>query len=308
MTAPSYVVIERFTHVTPFGIGLWDAVTGALVSEGLSVRVRALAGTEVASTTMATATRSGLFAAHGLQRLRAFESGSDGLESWAIASPPRPHLVDVRDDTGRFLPFALHVLLPARGLALPPCVDALWPIELPSPLASSPASATVPSYVPLFSTPARTTPAGRATVRARILTDRASGAPAAWAVLELRRAGQLLARGIANTRGEVVAMFAYPEPPDPPPTSPGGGAGAPTVPLAEQSWPIEITVRHRADMPTYPVGTRDAVPDLCELLQQPSTAVFTSSPLAPLTEATLRYGEELVLGAPSGAELFISPA
>ena len=307
MTAPAHVVIERFTHMTPFGLGLWDSASGALVSEGLSVRVRALADTQVASTTMATATRSGLFAAHGLQRLRAFESGSDGLEAWAIASPPRPHLVDVRDDTGRFLPFAMHVLLPARGLALPPCVDALWPIELPSPLAHSPVSATVPSYVPLFSTPARVVPAGRAIVRARILLDRTNGAPAAWAVLELRHAGRLLARGIADARGEVAAMFAYPEPPDPPPTSPGGGA-AQTVPLSNQSWPIEITVRHRADLPTYPAGVRDAVADLCELLQQPTTAVFTSSPLAPLTEATLRYGEELVLGAPSGAELFISPA
>ncbi len=307
MTAPAYVVIEQFTHVTPFGLGLWDVVTSALVSEGLSVRIRALAGTAVASTTIATATRSGLFAAHDLQRLRAFESGNEGLEAWAIPSPPRPHFIEVRDTVGRFLPFALHLLLPTRGLALPPCADALWPIELSSPLGMSPAAAVMPSYVPLFSTPARTAPAGRATVRARILVDGASGAPAAWAVLELRHAGRLLARGIADARGEVAAMFAYPEPPDPPPTSPSGGT-APTIPLSRQSWPIEITVRYGAELPTYPVGARDAVPDLCDVLQQPTTAVFTSSPLAPLTEATLRYGEALVLGAPSGAELFIRPA
>lgn len=307
MTAPAHVVIEHFAHVTPFGLGLWDSVAGALVSDGVAVRVLALAGTAVTSTTPATATRSGVFAAHGLERLRAFEAGDDDGDAWALASPPQPHLVDVRDNTGRFLPFALHVLLPARGLALPSCGDALWPIELPSPLAQSPVSALVPSYVPVFSTPARRAPAGRAVVRARIVTDRANAAPAAWAVLELRHGGRLLARGVADPRGEVAAMFAYPEPLDPPPTSPGGGA-APAVSLSRQSWPIEITVRHRADLPTYPLGARDAVPDLCEVLQQPATTVFTSSPLAPLTEATLRYGEELVLGAPSGAELFISPA
>ena len=307
MTAPAHVVIEEFTHVTPFGIGLWDVVGKGLVSEGLSVRVRALAGTEVASTTMAAATRSGVFAVHGLDRLRAFESGSQGLDSWIVPSPPRPHLIDVRDGAGRFVPFALHILLPVRGLATPPCVDALWPIEVASPLATSPASAAVPMYVPIFSTPARDTPAGRATVRARILTDRASEDAAAYAVIELRHAGALLARGIADARGDVVAMFAYPEPPDPPPTSPGGGS-TPPVPLVNQSWPIEVAVRYRADLPSYPVGAADAVPDLCDVLQQPIIAVFTSSPIAPLTEATLRYGETLVLGAPSGAELFISPA
>lgn len=325
MTAPAHVVLERVTHVTPFGIGLWDVVRGRLVTEGLRVQVHALAGTRVSSTTIAQPTRGGLFAAHDIEPLRRFEAGDE----WATTSPAQPWLVEVRDDGGQFIPFVLHSVLPTHGLARPACADDLWPVEPASPphpgsassppashgahsspphapLASPPAPRLAPSYVPLFSAPARAVPAGRAAVRATFVR-RSNGAPAAGAVLEVRLGTHLLARGIADHRGAVVAMFAYPEPVTPSATSPGGGS-APSVSLTNQWWPLGITVRYRATHATYPAGAPDALPDLCELLGQPLAAVHTASPLAPLTEATLRYGEELVLGAESGAELFLSPA
>ena len=121
------------------------------------------------------------------------------------------------------------------------------------------------------------------------------------------RAGRLLGRGIADRRGEVLATFAYPEPITPLPGSPPGPP-VPVPPLTSQSWPVSIRVRFRRTLPTYPASSTDALPDLCELLGQPLAAVRTASPPAPFTGATLRYGEPLVLGAESGAELFLSPA
>jgi len=213
----------------------------------------------------------------------------------------------VQDSAGRFTSFAMHLGIPARGLAMPSCALDLWPATPTSP-PSSPPSDKPPIYVPLFSTAARTLPPRLAAVRAT-LVDSATDAPAAWAVVEVLYNGTLLSRGVADAKGQIVAPFAYPEPTTPLTTSPSGGS--PTAqPLTQQSWQIDVSFRYRANLPKYDVGTTERpVPlgDLCEILQQPFTTARTSlSPLsAPITGDTLRYGEELTLG---GAPLFIDPA
>ncbi len=308
MTTLAHLVIERTTHVTPFGLGFWDVAAGRRVLEELAVRVHTVSGARVVRTVIARSNRSDIYVAQDFPELRVFESGAGDDAFWLAQSPPHPYMIEVRDPAGRFTPFVTHVAIPSRGLAMPECVLALWPTVLASPPSfGSPPAAAPPAFVPLFGTSARAVPAGLAAARATLVNS-VSGAPAEWAVLEVRYAGALVARGIADARGEVVAVFAYPEPPAPPTTSPTGGATSPQ-PLAMQSWPIEIAVRYDADLALYQPDPR-ATPlaDLCELLQQPFATVRSSSPPAPLTDATLLYGQELLLGQNAGAPLFIDPA
>ena len=173
---------------------------------------------------------------------------------------------------------------------------------------SSAASPPPPSpYVPLFASPSRPVPAGMTAVRAA-LKDAATGAAAAYAVLEVRADGQLLARGVADERGEVAAVLAYPEVSALPPWSPPG-VPTPRLRLADQSWTIDVTVRYRRNLPRVrPDPAQPAVPDLCDVIQQPVATVATSSPPATLGELVLRYGEELMLAAEAGGELLIGPA
>ncbi len=302
MMAP-HVVVESVAHVAPLGLGLWDAVAGRLASEGLAVRVFPLAGTRV-SPVFAAPNRSGVFVAHGLPGLRTFESDSGDADFSASPPTPRPFLIEVRDTLARYTAFVLHVGLPApRGLVLPACVADLFPPE-PTP----PSPPVAPAYVPLFGTAARSVPAGMTAVRATFV-DAGTGKPAVFAVLEVRESGWLVARGIADERGEVAAMLAYPEPPAPPPPLSPPAPPAPAQPLTKRTWVIEIAVRYRRDLPRYtPDPARAPLPDLCELLAQPlAAAVTTKSPPDPLAAATLRYGEELVLGADAGAEILINP-
>ncbi|HKG94979.1 MAG TPA: hypothetical protein VKA84_23890, partial [Gemmatimonadaceae bacterium] len=121
-----------------------------------------------------------------------------------------------------------------------------------------------------------------------------------------------------DARGEVAAIFAYPElpelPPEPvlsPPASPPASplssplsspAGARS--LASRSWTLEVAVRYSRGLHRHPLDSTAGppLPDLCELLRQPRATIATTMP-----PPTLRYGEELLLGAPAGAALPIDP-
>jgi hypothetical protein len=302
MRAPAHVVIETVTHVTLFGLGLWDAATNRLVSDGMEVRIFRLAGTRPVEPVLARANRRGIFVARGVAGLRALEAGAGDDAFWGALPPPRPFLVEVRDLLERYTSFVVHVGLPAgRGLTVPPCIAELAPLES---VASPP---PLPVYVPLFGTAARTVHAGMTAVRAT-LVDAVTRRPAESAVLEVRESGRVIARGIGDARGEVAAVFAYPEPPAAPPSSPPGPAARPQ-PLAAQTWDLDISVRYRRDLPRYtPDPARPPLADLCDVIAQPPAAVTTSSPPITVAAVTLRYGEELVLGGDAGAELLISPA
>ena len=324
---PPHRVVETVSHVAPFGLGLWDVAAGRLASEGLTVSLYPLAttpaGPRALAPVAATVTRAGVFVAYDLPGLRTFEAGAGDDAFWAPAHqagyPRRPFLVEVRDALGRFTPFALAIELPApRWLVLPACVTDLWPASpLPSPL---PSPARGPAYVPLLGTAARPAPAGMTAVRAT-LRDASTMRPAESAVLEVHDPGgvdgrerRLLGRGIADARGEVAALVAYPEvaPPVPssPPESPLPSPLAPLAgarPLAEQEWTIAVTVRYRRDLTRHTLGAgRPPLPDLCDVLRQPPAAVTSGTPPVLLTVAPLCYGEELVLGA--GRELSITPS
>lgn len=301
-----YVVVETLTRVAPFGLAFWDDALGRLVSEDIAVRLFAMAGARATSPVRAVPNRADVFVAHGLAGQRAFEFGAGDDDFWATLWPTQPYLVEVVDARSRYMPFVMALRLPApRGRAMPACVDDMWPRLIESPLGS-PMAAPTPASVPLFSTSARMVPAGMAVVRAT-LVDAETRRPAEYAMLEIRSLGRLLSRGVADARGEVAALFAYPEPATPTPTSPP--SSPPSPPLSAQTWTLDVTVRYRRDLARYsPDPARPPVAELCELLHQPLATLSTASPPAALTEATLRYGEDLVLGADAGAELFISPA
>jgi hypothetical protein len=302
MIAPPHKVIERLTRVAPFGLGLWDLTLGRLVADEMTVTIFRLADSRTFETVSAIANRSGVFVPHDLFGGAVFD------EKWhpASASPADRLLITIRDTLDRYLPFALHLDPPLeRGFAVPFCLANLEPI------ASSAVSPPAPSpYVPLFASPSRSVPAGMTAVRAA-LQDALTGAKAAYAVLEVHVDGQLLARGVADERGEVAAVFAYPEVTALPPWSPPG-APPPRLRLVEQKWTIDVTVKYRRNLPRFPLEpvrreARDAVrreaPDLCDVLQQPVATILTSLPV-PLE---VQYGEELVLAEKPGSELLIRP-
>ena len=313
MTA-AVTVLEQLTRITPFGLGLWDVAAGALVSEGLSVRLRRFADAQVDAALDAHPNRAGIFIAEDLPALRAFEMGIE--ESWTPASPPQLFLVEVRDALGRFTPFVMTLSLPQRGLAVPHCVTFARLPELPAPPAASPPARL--RYVPLFSAATRLPPAGMAVVRATLINVD-SGVPAHHAVLEVHDGDDTLGRGIADEQGQVAVFFAYPEPEVPfgssPPTSPPSLTTARA--LTDQEWTLAIKVRFGSNLTRYTLDRdRPAVADLCALLDQPEVDALTSaSPPSVLSEVTLSYGEELLLGEEvvlgegrAARELFIRPA
>ena len=139
----------------------------------------------------------------------------------------------------RFLPFSFVAELPFKGL-----------YNWTSPLDPAPASPPdLPRNVPLYSAPTRRAPAGMAVVRAE-LRDAVLDAPAAWAVVEARLEGQLLARGFADERGQLALIFPYPaplkfppvSPPDSPPTAQG-------PPLMQQEWHITLSAAYAPQSP-----------------------------------------------------------
>ena len=301
MSSPSYVVIERVTRVAPFGIGLWDGVSGRLVSDGIRVRVFSLAGTRLVTPVPAIPNRLGVFVPHELTR--------------QPSSPSDIFVVEVRDTLDRYTSFVMHVGEPnTKGFALPRCSERF---EVASSPPTSPASET--TFVPLFGTSARFLP-GKATVRAT-LRDAVTGEPAEFAVLEVHHSGQLLGRGIADHRGEAMVQFAYPESTGTAVWSPPHAAPPPQR-LVDQVWRLDIAIRFRrglqrfeTDRTRVPDPARRRLADLCDILEQPLVSIVPSSPPVASEPPDLRFGEALVLGrvrdrepgADARAELLIAP-
>jgi hypothetical protein len=73
------------------------------------------------------------------------------------------------------------------------------------------------------------------------------------------------------------------------------------VPLARQQWAVGLAASYTPGLPPAPA------PDLCQTLRQPPGLLWADSALGePLAEATLTFGQELVLrtaGAAGGAPL-----
>ena len=285
--------VERLAHFVPFGVRLLDVATGRPVSEDVTVRI---VPPPPAAATTAFRTPSGVFAAHGLRSLRAFELrdvGPDGLPVPADDAP-MPFRVEVRDLSGSFHSFAVdRALLPSDGLLVPACGS---PPD--SPPGSPPDAAH--DALPLYSLPGRAVPPGMAVVRAQ-LRNAADRSPAAFAALEVVPShGAAPVRGIADERGEVAVLFPYPQPPSLAGSPPAGTRR----PLSSTRWTVGV----RAFVPRVASPPEAGeLPELCSLLDQsPTTLTTTESPPRELGEATVEYGRELVLrSSPGDAALLV---
>ncbi len=280
MTTPDHVLLERPVFRPAFGMALRSDCTGRRVADGLRVRVAVVAGLRQSPAVRAVPSPSGI---HALHRLPV---------AGATAA-----VVRIDDAAGRYLPTRLRCTLP-----LPP-----------TPALNGPACAA--GDVPLFLSPDQPAPAGLATVRASIWNATAN-TPAAFALLLLRepRSGRLLGRGLADERGQVLVALAPGEPID------ADGAASPPMPqpAALRRWELQVELRYdpalvrHADAGFGPPDRVDSAPwpDLCDLLAQPVLPAFAglSSPPLPLTLATLRQGEPLVLAAAAGGLVVVHPA
>ncbi len=267
MTVSSFL-FERMVRAAPLGVRFWDTVVGAFVRDGLAVA--AYPANNPSRRVTGFPAGSGTFAFQGLPGLLGFELANGADDPWATPPAPRSFVVEVVDGSGRFLPWRFTVGVPHAGIFVPGCLLADM--------------ATV--GVPLFSTAGRVPPGGMAVIRAE-LRDAFADAPAAWAVVEVRAAGGLLGRGIADPSGKVVVVGPYPAPPNVPFDSP---ASTP-VPLTSQTWPVTLAAWYAPAA----AGPAPAIPDLCTVLGQGPAALWADSALlAAYPGATLSFGSDLV--------------
>jgi hypothetical protein len=312
---------ETLYRLCPLGVRFWDEVTQAVVTDGLTVmaapkpawnqgiarllkrgsRLGAFPALPAVQQVIATPNHSGIYVFRSLPGLRDAEQGTGDDQFWAgpLGATKHAFVVGVDDSLGRFLPFAFEVQLPCRGLFNLDCDLGLASDSPVSPPVSALARA------PLFSTPSRPVPAGMAVVRAD-LWDVQRAIPAAWAMLRFAVndpiRGTLNARGLADDRGCLLALFRYPEPNESYPLSPPYTGS----PLATQGWEVEIEAHYTR------VGPQSAFVDLCSALGQQAgpaaTLMETASPPVPLTRATLAFDQELILKSADSLEsrLFVT--
>lgn len=295
MASAPPIIVERLAKVAPIGLRFWDAVSEKPVGDGLVVT--AYPQDQPWRRTEAFVNNSSVYVLRDLPGLRDVEYGSGDESFWRNPPVRRVFTMEVTDAGGRFQPFQFTVTTPTRGVFV-----------LEDPLGESPPRH--PEGVPLFSSPARIVPAGMAVIRADLREPASpsgvTGRPAAWALLEARYEGHVVARGVSDEEGRVALIFAYPEPQRDPFSSPPGSS------LLDQEWSIQLTAAYE------PLTPAPAIPDLSHLLTQgPATLwrLWTVSPRRQILDvAQLRFGEELVLRSIDPitnermGELLITPA
>jgi hypothetical protein len=280
--------LEILSSVAPLGLRFWDAVTNSFVGSGLMVTAYPV-GQDHRSVT-AIANRTGVYAFHHLPGLRELENGAGDDAYWANLSATRRFRIQVDDLESRFLPCSFTVEAPARGVMGLVCGSPLLPFSFASPL--SPAAPALEA-VPLFSAPNRAVPPGMAVIRAHLWDSVAMG-DAAGALVEAHPAGQAPVRGIADEKGALTLLFPYPMPqPSLTVASPESPLGLGRQPLWEQSWRVPLRAFYAALDPS--------ATELCDILTQPAATLwFSQSPDEALVEATLRYGQEVILRSAGG--------
>jgi len=282
-------VLEWVSRVAPLGIRFRDAATRKTVDDDLTAIVYPSAERELS--TAAVINRAGIFVFRNIFGLHAFETangdntrdfaGSDAF--WNPVSPPAryDYTLEVRDPARRFLPFVLPVKLPQRSL-----LGIAFNSPLSSPLVGQTGGRG--AFVPVFSAPTRTVPEGMIGLRAEIVdtgTSPAGPREAAYAVIEAKAGDQPLVTGVADQRGRILLPLPYPKP-----VITLGSMATTNVPLQDQTWTVDFTVRYRrrASVPE--------LPDLYDVLSQPvATAWQTTALITPWTQTTLEFGRELLL-------------
>jgi hypothetical protein len=307
-------VTDRVLHTSLLGVRFWDPVLRRTISDGLKVSAYPAMNPRLRSE--AVPNPSGVYGFHNLPGLRDFalREIKRPEQQWKDVDPRTPplhgkrYIVEVTDNRDwrllpffrdwRFLPFLLNVTVPVQ--------EGIWPWSC-ALSGSSPDTGS--SFVPLFSSPTRSIPAGMAAIRAE-LRDPNAKQPAAWALLEARYQGVPLARGLADAKGRIVLIFPYPEPArlefSPPVGSPPRER---SIPLRMQQWRIDLQAFYTPD-PNPP-----AIPDL-EIIActQPPAKLWEEETLnTPLTGTAITFGDEKIIrtkkaGGETLPELYITSA
>jgi hypothetical protein len=301
-------IIEKLLLVAPLGLCFHDAATGERINEGLNVSVYPATTSARKKRANAFPNRSGVYVLHNAPGLENFSGGAGDAEFWEENPPQKTYIVEVSDSEKRFQSFQFEVQLPVKGIYK-------WENVPPASPNKNLAS------IPVYSAPTRKILGGMSVVRAHL--REAEGVPAAWAVLEARFEGNLVARGIADRDGQIVLIFPTLAPQSNPLISP---PATPTqVSLAEQNWILDLTIKYEPDIfqssPPVPAESEGEVfPDLRLALAQATGRIWADTEQTEESEtATLNLGKELVLRSraevtsPDSAEtfssyLFVSPA
>lgn len=282
MSVPTVVVLEEITCVAPLGIRFWDVATARAIGAGLTVQAYPVGVPDLRMD--AVVSRHGVYSFRGLPGMRQVENGAGDDAFWGSNPPSVQFTVEVADIAGQYLPFRIAIALPVRG------VFGLY--ESPFSTGLTPD----PTWIPVFSAPARPGP-GAAAVAYAQLQDSLLNVPAAWALVAIQANGQPPVAGLSDQRGMLTVPFAYPEPRNFAIGSPLRAGG---VRWIDQTWPVTVSVLYA------PGRAADPMPDLGHTLGQPAAAVSPSS-------FTLQAGQDLLLrSSDSGgrllSELLITPA
>jgi hypothetical protein len=277
-------IIEKLSIVAPLGLCFHDVATGERINEGLNVSVYPVTTNARKKRASAFANRSGVYVLYKAPGLEDFINGAGDAEFWEENTPQKSYVVEVSDNEKRFQSFQFTIELPVKNIYQ-------WeniPVASPNKNLAS---------VPVYSAPTRKISGGMSVVRAT-LRD-ASDVPAAWAVLEARFEGNLVARGIADQDGQIVLIFPTLAPQSDPLISPP--ATATQISLAEQNWILDLTVKYEPDIfqssPPVPAESDEEVfPDLrLALAQAPGKLWADVEQTEEYETATLNLGRELIL-------------
>jgi len=301
-------VIERFSRTAPLGLRFWDEVSGKVIADGLSVTAYPPDNPE--RRIEAFTNHVGVFVLTGLPGLRDVEFGDGDEGFWSSPPASVTFNVEVVDAERRFQPFLLTLDAPVKGI-----------VDWSDSLQDSPPSTN--RGIPLYSTASRSIPSGMAAVRAELHEWQASGdhdgGPARWAVVEARLGRELLARGMADDKGRVALIFAYPEPVThvlgSPPGAGSSPPGAQGPSLRDQQWLIGLSAFYSRLSPAPAIVGGPTIPELTEVLSQTAATVWEDSERGrALSESVLSFGQELIVRSTDAitnkpkSVLFISPA
>lgn len=261
-------VLERRIHAAALGVRFWDPSLDSPVGDGLAVTVRPADNSGPAR--QGVRGPSGLYSFHAIPGLHEAEAVSDWETVHGLT--PKPYLLEVEDRAGRFLPMAVALDLPqgAQGLLVDPS-------EPGDPLGTG-------GVIPLFSAPSRPLTPGLAVIRG-VLAEKATGNPAAFAVLEIT-AGDGTWHGVADVSGNIALLFAYPRL-----TQAVGGSGG----LVDAEWEVSLRVLYKP--PANPASGKKEMPELRELFLQSQGKLWPPGAIAAVDSwnPTLTYGRALVL-------------
>lgn len=286
-------IIESFSTPAPLGLCFHDTATGERIFGGLDVSIYpANAGVRKTKTSL-NPNRTGVYVLQKIKVLGEFSRGKGDADFWNANPPDKSFVVEVFDLEGRFQAFKFPLDLPVKGI-----------YEWENLPAVSPGGNL--KSIPLYSAPTRKNSDAMAIVRAQ-LRD-VGYVPAAFAVLEARFEGVLVARGIADRDGQIALMFPALAPQSNPIVSPPGNSTR--ITLAEQFWNLDLSVKYQPNIfqtspPEISIENgEENLPDLKLVLAQAAGTLWADDgQTEEYTTAVLKTSRELVLRSRENANV-----